>query len=399
MEVDRNEFFCFFGRDMAGGPDVKDFTLFPRFFRFSSKMVLASLCAVSIAACQAKKPGKPVYRPSVPVSAAYSETRTIPVQITAIGTGEAYSTVAVKSMVSGQIVKIFYKDGQYVRKGQLLFEIDRRPYQAALLQARANMDRDRDIYENDQRDAKRYEFLVKKDYVPREQYDQLRSNAEAQGAVVAADKAAMQNIEIQLDYCMIRSPIGGRTGSTQIQIGNVVKANDVPMLTIAKVNPIYVDFSVPERYLADIKKYNGPGGLKVTALIPGLPANAPEVGRLTFINNQVDTATGTILLKGTFRNTRRLLWPGQFANVTLYLTTMPNAVLVPSQAVQTGQDEQYVFVIKPDMSVGMRPVKTGVTYDGHTVIEKGISAGERVVTDGQMRLVPGTKVVIKPSVH
>lgn len=379
-----------------GAPDLKGLT--GSFYRLGAGTVLAAFCAASIAACHAK-PDRLPQRPPVPVSAAYSELRTIPVQITAIGTGEAYSTVSVKSMVSGQIMKVFYKDGQYVRKGQLLFEIDRRPYEAALLQARANMARDKAIYQNDKRDAKRYELLVKKDYVPREQYDQIRSNAVAQGAVVDADKAAIQNIMVQLDYCMIRSPIDGRTGSTQIQLGNVVKANDVPMLTIARVNPIYVDFSVPERYLPEIKKYNRAGGLKVAAAIPGLPANAPEMGRLTFINNQVDAATGTILLKGTFPNAKRLLWPGQFANVTVELTTAPNSVIVPSQAVQNGQEGQYVFVIKPDMSVDMRPVRTGVTYDGFTVIEKGISQREHVVTDGQMRLVPGAKVSIKPPIH
>ena len=389
----------FSGRNTADGPERRPevFYVLPVLKKLMKTAALSALAAVALAACQAKaKQIQP--KPSVPVAAAYSETRTVPVQVTAIGAGEAYSTVQVKSMVNGQIMKIHYRDGQFVKRGQLLFEIDRRTYLAALQQAQANMARDVALYENSKRDASRYEFLVKKDYVPKEQYDQLRTNAAAQGAVVEADKAAIKNIRIQLDYCMIRSPIDGVTGSTQIQLGNVVKANDVPMLTIAQVNPIYVTFSVPERYLPEIKKYDAAGGLKVFATVPGTGSSSPEEGRLTFINNQVDPATGTILLKGTFKNAKRLLWPGQFANVVLQLTTSPDAVLVPTQAVQNGQEGQYVFVIKPDMTVDMRPVQTGAAYQGYTVIEKGIKAGERVATDGQMRLVPGAKVTIKPAV-
>ncbi|MDA8171491.1 MAG: efflux RND transporter periplasmic adaptor subunit [Nitrospiraceae bacterium] len=361
----------------------------------ASALILSA--AVLLAACQPKPKAAPP-GPAAPVLAAYAAAKTIPVQIDAIGSAEAYNSVQVKSMVNGQIVKIYYRDGQFVRKGQLLFEIDRRPYEAALKQAMANLSRDQALAENAKRDAERYAFLVRKDYVPREQYDQLRANAAAQAAVVLADKAAIENIQVQLDYCMIRSPIDGRTGSTQIQIGNVVKANDVPMLVIEQVNPIYVSFSVPERYLADIKKYSAGDRLGVEASVPGQGKGAPETGWLSFINNQVDTNTGTILLKATFKNQNRSLWPGQFVNVALTLTTLPGAVLVPSEAVQTGQQGQYVYIIRPDMTVSLRPVVTDGVHERFTIIKNGVAAGERVVTDGQLRLVPGRKVSIKSPV-
>lgn len=371
-----------------------------RFLKSWTRWAFIAAAAIPLfAACSAKTKAAPP-TPIVPVSAAYAVTKTIPVQLDAIGSGEAYNSVQVKSMVSGQIVKVYYRDGQFVKKGQMLFEIDRRPYEAALAQARADLSRDEALAQNAKRDARRYEFLVKKDYIPREQYDQMRTNAAAQAATVQADKAMIENIRVQLDYCMIRSPIDGRTGSTQIQIGNVVKANDVPMVTIAQVTPIYVSFSVPEQYLTDIKRYSSKGKLKVQAAIPGLGKNKSqtETGELSFINNQVDANTGTILLKATFRNRGHILWPGQFVNVTLTLTTKPGATLVPSEAVQTGLQGQYVYTIKPGMTVALALVETDGTYNGFTIIKKGIQAGARVVTDGQLRLVPGRKVSIKPPV-
>ncbi len=365
------------------------------FFNILKMAALALLSAVLLAACNSKPQAAPP-PPVAPVQAAYASVKTIPVQIAAIGSVEAYNNVQVKSMVSGQIVRIYYRDGQYVRKGQMLFEIDRRPYEAALKQAMANLSRDLALAKNATRDAERYAFLVRKDYVPREQYDQLKTNAAAQDAVVQADKAALENLQVQLDYCMIRSPIDGRTGSTQIQIGNVVKANDAPMLVIEQVNPIYVSFSVPEQYLDEIKKYDAKGRLGVVASIPGQGGNnTTEAGQLSFINNQVDTNTGTIMMKATFKNLDHALWPGQFVNVALTLTETPGAVLVPSEAVQTGPQGQYVYVIRPDMTVMLRPVVNGGTYKGYTIIKEGIAAGERVVTDGQLRLVPGRKVSIK----
>ncbi|MDA8388561.1 MAG: efflux RND transporter periplasmic adaptor subunit [Nitrospiraceae bacterium] len=356
---------------------------------------LAAAACLLFAAC-APKPGPAAPRPAVPVSAAYAVTRSVPVRIRAIGQVEAYNSVQIKSMVNGQIVAIHYRDGQFVRKGQLLFEIDRRPYEAALEQARANLARDIVLAENAKKDAARYAILVKKQYVPREQYDQKEADAAAAEAVVRADRAAIENIEVEIDYCMIRSPIDGRTGSTQIQIGNVVKANDVPMLVIEQINPVYVSFSVPERYLPEIKKYSAKGPLRAEARVPG--QKMPETGKLSFINNQVDASTGTILLKATFRNRDRVLWPGQFANVTLTLRTMTGAVLVPSQAIQTGPDGQYVYTIKPDMTAALRPVTPDGTYGGFTIVKKGIASGERVVTDGQLRLVPGGRVSVKPPV-
>ena len=224
--------------------------------------------------------------------------------------------------------------------------------------------------------------------------DQFETNAEALEASVRADRAAVESARVDLGYCTVRSPIGGRTGDLMVHPGNVVKANDTALVVINQITPVYVDFSVPEQHLADIKKYQTRGKLRVRALIPQ-DEQRPAEGALTFVNNTVDAATGTILLKGTFANPDRRLWPGQFVNVVLTLTSRPKVVVVPNQAVQTGQTGQYVFVIKPDFSVGIVPVVSGTTFGGVTVIEKGLEPGEKVVTDGQLMLFPGAKVQVK----
>ncbi len=332
--------------------------------------------------------------PAVPVTAALAVKKDVPVQLRSIGTAEAYSTVSVKTMVNGQIVKVGFREGQEVRKGDLIFVIDPRPYEAALKSAEANLAKSLALKENAERDVTRYAYLIEKDLVPKQQYDQVVSNAAALAATVAADNAAVENSRVQLSYCFIRSPIGGRTGNLFIKEGNVVKANDAVLVTIHQVTPIHVTFSVPEQHLAEIRKYREGGTLRIEAVIPG-QEDKPAQGTLAFISNAVDNATGTIQLKGAFPNGDRRLWPGQFVNVLLTLTTKPGAVLVPTPAVQTGQKGQYVFVVRPDLTVESRPVVTGETAGGETVIEKGIQAGERVVTDGQLRLVPGARVEIK----
>jgi multidrug efflux system membrane fusion protein len=332
--------------------------------------------------------------PPVPVTAALSVQKDVPVQLRAIGTAEASSTVSVKTMVNGQIVKVGFREGQDVRKGDLIFVIDPRPYEAALKTAEANLARSLALKENAERDVKRYAFLIEKDLVPKQQFDQVVSNAAALAATVHADNAVVENARVQLDYCFLRSPIDGRTGTLLIKEGNVVKANDAALVTIHRIAPINVTFSVPEQYLADIRKYRDARTLGVEATIPG-QEDQPARGTLAFISNAVDNATGTIQLKGTFPNGDRRLWPGQFVNVTMTLTTKPGAVLVPTPAVQTGQKGQYVFVVRADNTVESRPVVSGETTGGDTVIEKGIRAGERVVTDGQLRLVPGARVEIK----
>jgi multidrug efflux system membrane fusion protein len=343
--------------------------------------------------------GKKEQPPSkgAPVLADTVIQKTVPVEIRAIGNGEAYSAVAVKSMVAGEISQVHFKEGQDVAKGDLLFTIDPRPFQAALAQAAANLERDKVQAENAEVNLKRYEVLVAKQAVPRQQYDQFRTTAEAAEATVRLDEAAVDNAKVMLGYCFIRSPIDGRTGNLLITGGNVIKANDVPLITINQIKPIYVDFSVPEQNLAEIKRYRASGKtLKIEALIPN-DERSPEQGILSFIDNNVDKTTGTILLKGTFPNGKRRLWPGQFVNVRLVLSTQPNAVVAPAQALQTGQQGQYVFVIKPDLTVETRPVVVNRTIGNDAIIDKGLKVGERVVTDGQLQLVPGAKVEIKGS--
>jgi multidrug efflux system membrane fusion protein len=332
--------------------------------------------------------------PPVPVLAALSVQKDVPVNLRAIGTAEAFSTVSVKTMVNGQIVKAGFREGQDVRKGDLIFVIDPRPFEAALKTAEANLAKNLALKENAERDVARYAFLIEKDLVPRQQYDQAVSNAAALAATVHADNAAVENARVQLGYCFLRSPIDGRTGALLVKEGNVVKSNDSTLVTINQVVPINVVFSVPEQYLAEIRKYRDAGTLAVEASVPG-QEGGPARGDLTFLSNTVDNATGTIQLKATFPNADRRLWPGQFVTVALTLSTRQGAVLVPTPAVQTGQKGQYVFVVRADNTVESRPVVVGEAIDGVTVIDNGVRAGERVVTDGQLRLVPGARVEIK----
>ena len=353
-----------------------------------SSLVVASLLCNCSPGGRTPPPGPPK---AVPVTIGSAVLKNVPIQVRAIGTVEAYSTVSVKTMVGGQIMKVGFSEGQDVRKGDLLFEIDPAPYEAALKMAEAARARDIALKENAEKEVRRYESLVEKNLVPRQQYDQFVSSAAALEATVQADTAAVENARVQLAYCSIRSPIDGRTGSLLVQRGNVVKANDATLVIINQVVPIRVSFSIPEQHLAEVRKYKAAGTLKVEAMPQDGKAD-PVPGALSFIGNAVDAATGTIQLKGTFPNTDRRLWPGQFANVVLTLTVRSGAVVVPSEAIQTGQQGQYVFVVRPDLTAEVRPVTTGEVFEGGTVIGKGVLAGEKVVTDGQLRLVPGTKV-------
>jgi multidrug efflux system membrane fusion protein len=374
----------------------------------------------------------------------------VPVQLRVIGKVEAYSGVSIRALVEGELWKVYFKEGQDVQKDNLLLSIDPRPFEAALRKAEANLERDqalvqqaeanltRDLAQvtqaeanlaknlaqakNAEEQAKRYAFLAEKGYVAKEQYDQVRTNSESFAAMVQADKAAIENAQatlradhaalenaragvrgsraavetarIQLGYCSIRAPISGRTGSLLVQQGNIIKANDLPIVLINQITPIYVTFAVPEQNLPEIKKHMIAGALKAEAVIPG-DEKPPEQGILTFVDNAVDTATGTIKLKGTFENREKRLWPGQFVDVILTLTTRPNAILVPSQAIQTGQEGPYVFVVKSDLTVESRPVAVDRSLDGLTVVARGLQPGETVVTSGQLQLVGGGKVEIK----
>jgi multidrug efflux system membrane fusion protein len=356
-------------------------------------IVLAALVLI-ISACSDNGRAKQAARPAVPVKIGDVMQQNIPVQINAIGNVEAYIAVSVKALVNGEIISVQFKEGQDVQQGDVLFQIDPRPYEAALKQAEAQLARDVAQAKNSEEQAKRYEILVQKDYVSKDQYDQFRSAADALAAVVQADKANVENGRLQLAYCTIKAPIDGRVGSVLINKGNVIKANDLTMVTINKIVPIYVTFSLPEQNLANIKKYMTEGSLRVEAVIPG-DEKRPVQGKLTFINNAVDATTGTIQLKGTFENKDKRLWPGQFINVVLTLTTQRNAVVMPAVALQTGQQGQYVFVVKPDNTVESRPVTIARTSGDIAVVAQGVTPGEKVVTDGQLNLITGVRVELK----
>jgi len=332
---------------------------------------------------------------AVPVTVATVIQKSMPVQLTATGTVEAYATVSIRAQVGGVITKVSFTQGQDVKQGDPLFTIDPRPLEAALKQAEANLQRDTAQLQNSREQARRYAELVKKQYVSQEQFDQIKTNADALESVVDADKAAVENAKVQLSYCYIFAPVDGRTGSLQLNQGNLVRTNDAtPLVVINQVNPIYVTFSLPEGNLPEIKARMAQSSLKVLAILPQSPDN-PEQGNLTFVDNAVDATTGTIKFKGTFANAGRRLWPGQFVKVLLNLSEQPNAVVIPFQAIQSGQDTQLVFVVKPDRTVEVRPVVVSRTLNGEAVVDKGLKPGETIVTDGQFLLSQGTRVQIK----
>lgn len=334
-------------------------------------------------------------RPPVPVTAASVVQKTMPIEVRAIGTVTAYATVEIRSQIGGVLSKVHFREGQDVKEGAPLFTIDPRPYEASLKQAQANLARDKALLENARLELKRYTDLVEKGYVAQQQYDQIRADAGALEATVQADQAAVDNARLQLSYCFIHAPVSGRTGNLLVNQGNVVKANaDTPMLVIHQIQPVYVAFSVPENTLPLIAKYMRKAKLSVEASVAD-GDQEPAQGVLTFVNNTVNTATGTIELKATFPNNDRRLWPGQFVNVVLTLAVQKDAVVAPAPAVQQGQQGTYVFVVKPDMTVEPRPVTAGATVGDETIIASGLQPGETVVTDGHLRLSPGAKVQVK----
>lgn len=350
----------------------------------------------------------------VPVLVARVEQKDVPVQLNAIGNVEAYSIVEVKPQVDGELSKVYFKEGENVSRGELLFLIDTRPYENVLRQAEANMARDTAMLKKAEQDALRYEDLIKKGVVSAQQYDQVRAEYESLGATVRADRAAVESAKLELEYCSIRSPIDGRIGEILVHEGNTVESRSTLLAVINQTKPVNVNFSVPEQFLALIRSYMADAGdLKVYASVPegsrtaerkGADAqrikhsvdltkeNEPTVGTLSFIDNQVNESTGTIMMKAVFQNESETLWPGKFINVTINLTTQEDAVVIPARAVQTGQQGDYVFVVKPDSTVESRPVVPGAKIDGEVVITKGLKPGELVVTEGQLRLAPGVKV-------
>jgi multidrug efflux system membrane fusion protein len=329
-----------------------------------------------------------------PVRIATVASRTMPVELQAIGNVEAISTVSIKAQISGQLMRVHFKEGDFVKKGQLLFTIDRAPFEAALRQAQGTLARDEAQALNSKLDAERYQGLGKQGVASRQQVDAAAAAANAMAATVAADKAAVETAKINLEYTSIYSPINGRTGSVGVKEGNLVKANDVPILvTINQIEPIYVSFAIPEQQLAELKQYSNSKSLKVDAAPQG--SSQHFQGRLTFIDNSVDLTTGTIKLKATFDNALHVLWPGQFADVKLTLKSQPNAIVVPTAALQTSQNGTYVYVVNQDLTAQPQPVKVGWNVGEDTVITSGLQPGQRVVTDGQLRLTPGAKVDIK----
>ena len=331
---------------------------------------------------------------AVPVRVGTVVRKAVPVELRNVGTAQPYNTVAVRALVNGEILQVRFHEGQDVRKGDPLFTIDPRPYQAALAQAEAALARDRAQLENARADVGRYADLVKKDYVTQQQNDSIKANAAAYAATVRADEAAIDKAKLDLAYCSIRSPLDGRTGVVMVQAGNVVKANDATLVTINQVTPIYVAVAVPERDLHEIRERQAQGRLAVDAQDPVI-GRSIAVGELTFIDNTVDRTTGTITLKATFANADRVLWPGEFVNAVITLSTETAALVAPPGAVQTGQQGSYVYVVKADGTADSRPVTVNrLIPGGAAVIAKGLAAGERVVTDGHLRLRPGSKVEI-----
>ncbi|MBI3405804.1 MAG: efflux RND transporter periplasmic adaptor subunit [Acidobacteria bacterium] len=330
-------------------------------------------------------------RPPAHVVVAQARTRDVPIQVRAIGNGEPYSTVTLKPQVTGLVLTVHFKEGQDVKRGDLLFTIDPRPFDVALKQAQAQLEKDKSQLSLAEAQDRRYSKLVEEGVASREQYDQVHATLDALRAAMHADDVAIERAALDLSYCKITSPIDGRAGSLSVYPGNLVKANDVPVLVVLhQVSPIYVSFSVPEQNLAEIKKRMAEGALRVQADVPD--GGAPEIGTLAFVDNAVDTSTGTIRLKATFTNAAHRLWPGQFINTLLTLSDQRGAVVIPSAAIQEGQKGTYVFVIKSDNTAESRPITPGRTIDADTVVEKGLAAGETVVIDGQIRLTNGVKV-------
>lgn len=354
-----------------------------------------------------------------PVVTAKVTQKDVPVDISAIGNVEAYATISIRSQVTGQLEQIHFHEGDFVKAGQTLFTLDRRPFEASLAQAEANLNRDKAMLVQAEaqlkRDASNAEYqqltserqaeLSRRGILSRDAAEQARAQADATHALVDADKASIESARAQLvaqqaavdatrvslDYCVIKSPIDGRTGNLSVKVGSLITANQLELITIARVDPIYVTFAIPAVHLSTVKQHMTVEKLPVTATPQDADAE-PENGALSFVDNAVDTTTDTIKLKAMFENSDHRLWPGQFARVSLRLRTLSNAVVVPSQAVQTGQDGQYVFVVKEDSTVEQRPIVTAQRVDQDIVIERGLRPGEVVVTEGHLRLEPGSRV-------
>lgn len=331
---------------------------------------------------------------AVPVATAKVEQKSMPLALAVIGTAEAYSNVAVHAQITGSLTSVNFKEGDDVAKGQVLFTLDRRPLEGALQQAQATLARDTAQSAQAKSTAARYQDLQNRGIATKEQADQSRTSAAALDATLESDRAAIENAKVQLQYATITAPLSGRTGALIVHEGNLVRANDATALVVInQVAPIYVSFGIPEGRLPELKRYLAEGTVRVEAAAPG--ETTPSSGLITFIDNAVDSTTGQIRIKASFPNGDHRLWPGQFANVVVTLSTEPKAIVVPTAAVQSGQQGNYVFVVKPDMTVDLRTVVVDRQAAEATVVQNGLKADEIVVTDGQLRLVPGARVSIK----
>ena len=388
------------------------------------KTILAAFSCMALISCTTTKANAPTPAPAAagaPVKAARAETRRVPVEIAGVGNVEAWSTVVVRAPIGGGLTKVHFTEGQMVNTGDPLFEIDPRPYQEAIRQweanqakdvaqlhlAEANLARAEAQAAHYGKQSERYAQLAEQGIVSREVSDQAAVEARARRtgvraeiasiesakAAIRADEAAVANAKLNLSYCSIKSPISGRTGALRVKMGNLIKANDVDLVTIHQIQPIYVAFSVPEQHLATIRQRSGQ--LAVQAVIPG-DTQAPAQGTLSFLDNAVDNTTGTIRLKATFANTASRFWPGQFVDVKLRLEDRPDVVVIPAAAMQTGQQGNFVYVIKPDNTVELRVVTPGPRLDTFMAVNQGLASGETVVTEGQLRLAPGSKVTVMP---
>jgi len=372
------------------------------FVRFLQPLTV--LLALTAAACTDARPAPPGAGGGgrgrggdqvVPVTVASVIQKQMPIEIRVIGTVEAYSVVSVHAQITGQLTAVNFKEGDDIKKDQVLFTLDRRPLEAALMQAQANLQRDIAQAANAKVVAQRYADLAGRGIATTEQLETSRTSATALEATVEADRAAVENAKVQLQYATISSPIAGRTGALMVHEGNLVRAADqAPLVVINQVAPIYVSFAIPESRLPDLKHFLALGTLQVEAKPPNDEV-ASSHGHITFVDNNVDQTTGTIRIKATFTNEDRRLWPGQFVNVIVALTKDPSAVVVPTAAVQVGQQGQYVYVVKADHSVDYRSVVVERSAGLETVIRSGLKPAETVVTDGQLRIVAGSKVSIK----
>ena len=367
-----------------------------RFFRCFRlfPLLLACLLTLALAGCPGDRDDRPKEgkRPTVPVTIARSRMATVPVELAATAHIESPAAVAVRSRVTGTLDRIHFTEGQEVEAGALLFTIDPRPFAAVLARAEAELARDRAELANSRRELARYTTAAAKGFVSAEQADQAATRVATFSAAVKAGQAAVDAARLELGFATIRSPLTGRTGEVRVDAGNLVRANDeTPLVTIHQMAPVHAACTLPGRHLPLIRLHQAKAPLTARIIDPA-GGSAPLTGTLSFIDNTVDPATGAIRLIATFANRDRALWPGQMVDLRLLVTEQPDSVVVPARAVQTGQQGPYVFVVKAEGTVAVRPVTPGLAFGEELVIDKGLAAGERVVTDGQLLLADGVSV-------